>query len=82
MSAPNVPYIESKLDEAAKYLLAAATEIAEALESAEDSESHVTSAGVKKLFDSTSALIRAANREKFLVKHGDKAPKTAAIARG
>lgn len=82
MTAPNIQYIESKLAEAAKYLLAAQTEIADALESAEDSESHVTSAGVKKLFDSTAALIRAADREKFLVKHGDGAPKTVAIARG
>lgn len=81
MSAPNVQYIESKLTEATKYLLAAQTEIADALESAEDSESQATAAGIKKLFESTAAVIRATNREKLLAKHGDGAPKTTAIAR-
>lgn len=82
MASPNAQYIESKLNEAVKYLLAAQTEIADALESAEDSESHSTAAGAKKLFDSTSALIRSANREKILVKHAGFAPKTSTIVRG
>lgn len=81
MSITNAKYIESKLNKAAELLLAAQTEIADALESAKDSESHEASDGAKKLFDSAAALIRANNREKFLVKHGDAAPKAVAIYR-
>lgn len=81
MASVNVPFIESKLTEAARLVLEAQTAISEALESLEDCEEHSTEAGIKKLFDSTGALLRAANREKLLVKHGDSALNTANLSR-